>query len=80
MMNLTKKQLYKIILVIVIISIIVGKIFERNSHGFLGFSAVLGFCGGWLLIIVSKMIMMPLLQKKENYYDEDADGGDDNDE
>lgn len=38
-----------------------------------GAMGIFGFIGGWILIIVSKMIMMPILQKGEDFYDEEDD-------
>ena len=39
-----------------------------------GYNVFFGFVGGWLLIIVSKMLMAPVLQRPEDYYDNKKGG------
>lgn len=34
-----------------------------------GFDLLIGFAGGWALIILAKKIMAGILQKEEDYYD-----------
>lgn len=34
-----------------------------------GYNIAFGFVGGWILIILSKMIMARALQRKEGYYE-----------
>lgn len=75
MMGLTKKQIYYItgaILLISMCSELCG-VHLHAPHWWplpFGYNVLFGFVGGWLLIIVSKIIMAPLLQRAEDYYDE----------
>lgn len=38
-----------------------------------GADAVIGFIGGWILLLFAKKIIAPLLQKDEDYYGEHDD-------
>ncbi|MBQ0067486.1 MAG: hypothetical protein KBS60_04845 [Phascolarctobacterium sp.] len=75
MMGLTKKQIYYITGAILLISMALELcgVHLHAPHWWplpFGYNVLFGFVGGWLLIIVSKMIMAPLLQRPEDYYDE----------
>ena len=41
-------------------------------HTMPGFDILMGFVGGWALILFAKKLLGPLLQRDEDYYD----GGD----
>lgn len=72
---MSKKMVYMLTAVVLVLSA-AAELFGvhlRTPHWWplpFGYNIFFGFVGGWLLIIVSKMIMAPLLQRDENYYDE----------
>lgn len=75
MMGLTKKQVYYLVGAVLLISMALELcgVHLHAPHWWplpFGYNVLFGFVGGWLLIIVSKMIMAPLLQRPEDYYDE----------
>lgn len=77
MKSLDKKKIYIIIAVVVAISVVVEILFAHPHghslwHVIPGADIVLGFVGGWILILLSKRVIGPLLQRDEDYYD----GGD----
>lgn len=74
MKNQTKKKIYLAILVVLIVSVLVEILFAHPHgseiwHTFPGADIVMGFVGGWLLILFAKKILAPLLQRREDYYD-----------
>lgn len=77
MKGLNKKIIYLLIIIIVAISV-VAEVLWAHPHGHMpwhimpGADILMGFVGGWLLILFAKKILAPLLQRDENYYD----GGD----
>lgn len=78
MFGLSKKQIYRITFAILIISMVL-ELCGVHLHSPkwwplpFGYNVFFGFVGGWLLIIVSKMIMAPLLQREENFYEEGSE-------
>lgn len=72
-MSKTKKIVYILIALILILSFVLQLLFEGLSGA--GFYIIFGFAGAWVLILFSKRILAPLLQKSEDYYD--GDGGND---
>ncbi|MCU6763139.1 Uncharacterised protein [uncultured Roseburia sp.] len=72
-MSKTKKIVYILIALILILSFVLQLLFEGPSGA--GFYIIFGFAGAWILILFSKRILAPLLQKSEDYYD--GDGGND---
>ncbi len=77
MQSLNKKKIYIIIAIIVAASVVVEALFAHpHGHNFWhtmpGFDIIMGFVGGWALILFAKQILAPLLQRDEDYYD----GGD----
>lgn len=81
-MKMTKKTLYKVVIVVAVLAAVL-EFFLAQPHYHEwwnttpGFNLVFGFVGGWLLILLAKVIMTPLLQRPEDYY---KDGGDDDHE
>lgn len=78
MQSLNKKKIYIIIAIAVAISVVVEILMAHpHGHNFWhvtpGFDILMGFFGGWILILFAKKILGPVLQREENYYD----GGDD---
>lgn len=79
---MSKKTVYMLTAAVLVISA-AAELFGVHLHAPhwwplpFGYNIFFGFVGGWLLIIVSKMIMAPLLQRDENYYDENR--GENND-
>ncbi len=78
MKSLTKKKIYIIIAVVMVVSVVVEILFAHPHghyiwHTIPGADIVIGFVGGWILILFAKRVLAPLLQRDENYYD----GGDD---
>lgn len=65
-MSKTKKRIYIMIGIILVLSLILQLIFEGLHEP--GFYIVFGFIGAWVLILFSKRILAPLLQKSEDYY------------
>jgi hypothetical protein len=77
MKSLNKKKIYIIIAIVVAASVVVEALFAHpHGHNFWhttpGFDIVMGFVGGWVLILFAKQLLGPLLQRDEDYYD----GGD----
>lgn len=72
-MSKTKKIVYILIGLILILSLVLQIVFEELKGT--GFYIIFGFAGAWILILFSKRILAPLLQKSEEYYD--GDGGND---
>lgn len=76
----TKKRIYLIVAVVVIISIVLEAIFAHPHgheiwHVVPGFDALIAFFGGWILILFAKKVLAPALQRDEDYYDR-KNGGD----
>lgn len=76
----TKKRIYIIIAIVVVISIALEALFAHPHgheiwHTVPGFDVVIAFVGGWILILFAKKVLAPLLQKDEHYYD-NKNGGD----
>lgn len=61
-----KKCLYIVLFLVIILSMTGHFLLEGFHH--LGLHVAIGFAGGWLLIVVGKLILGPLLQREENYY------------
>lgn len=77
MKSLNKKTIYIIIAIVVAISVAVEVMFAHpHGHSWWhvtpGADILMGFFGGWLLILFAKKFLGPKLQRKEDYYD----GGD----
>lgn len=77
MKSFTKKTIYIIIAIIVAASVVVEFLFAHPHghslwHTIPGADILIGFIGGWILILFAKQILGPLLQHNEDYYD----GGD----
>lgn len=73
-----KKKLYMIIGVVMVLSCIaeISGVHMHHPHWWplpFGYDIFFGFVGGWILIIMAKLIMAPILQRDERYYE---DGGD----
>ena len=74
MKKLTKKNIYIGILVVLVLSIIIEVLFAHPHgheiwHTLPGADIIIGFIGGWILILFAKKILAPLLQRDEDYYD-----------
>lgn len=70
-----KKLVYWVLFAVIILSF--GLQYVEDGVHHLGLFELIGFIGGWILIIVGKLILGPLLQRDENYYgDLTEEGGD----
>jgi len=74
MKKLTKKNIYIGILVVLVLSIIIEVLFAHPHgheiwHTLPGADIIIGFIGGWILILFAKKLLAPLLQRDEDYYD-----------
>lgn len=65
-MSKTKKCIYVIIGIVLVLSLVLQLILEGLHKP--GFYIVFGFIGAWVLILFAKRILAPLLQKSEDYY------------
>lgn len=77
MKSLSKKTIYLIIAIVVAASVAAEAMFAHPHghnwwHTMPGADILMGFIGGWVLILFAKQILAPLLQRDEDYYD----GGD----
>ena len=77
MKSLSKKTIYLIIAIVVAASVAAEAMFAHPHghnwwHTMPGADILMGFIGGWGLILFAKQILAPLLQRDEDYYD----GGD----
>lgn len=77
MQSLNKKKIYIIIAIVVAVSVVLEVLMAHpHGHNFWhtmpGFDIIMGFVGGWALILFAKKLLGPLLQRDEDYYD----GGD----
>lgn len=79
---MSKKMVYMLIAVVLVLSVAV-ELFGIHIHAPhwwplpFGYNIFSGFVGGWILIILAKMIMTPLLQREDDYYEKG--GGENND-
>lgn len=79
MLGISKHMLYILVAVVLVASMAL-ELFGVHLHAPswwplpFGYNVFFGFVGGWLLIIVSKMMMAPLLQRPEDYYDNKKGG------
>ena len=74
MKKLTKKKIYIAIRIVLAVSVVAELLFAHPHgseiwHTFPGADIVIGFAGGWLLILFAKKVLAPLLQRNEDYYD-----------
>lgn len=74
MRSLNKKKIYIIIAIVVAVSVVAEILFAHPHghnlwHTMPGFDIIMGFVGGWILILFAKQILAPLLQRNEDYYD-----------
>ena len=74
MKKFTKKKIYIAILIVLAVSVAAELLFAHPHgseiwHTFPGADIVIGFVGGWLLILFAKKVLAPLLQRNEDYYD-----------
>ncbi len=73
MNKLNVKMVYYIVAAVLVLCLL-GELLGVHLHGAswwpvpLGYNVFFGFVGGWVLIILAKMIMAPLLQRDEDYY------------
>ena len=72
---LNRKKVYIILAAIMALMVIIEVLWAHPHHHMIwntvpGFDLIIGFAGGWALIILAKIIMAKLLQREENYYDE----------
>lgn len=78
MRSLNKKKIYIIIAIVVAVSVVAEILFAHPHghnlwHTMPGFDIIMGFVGGWVLILFAKQVAgARLLQRNEDYYD----GGD----
>ena len=77
MRSLNKKKIYIIIAIVVAVSVVAEILFAHPHghnlwHTMPGFDIIMGFVGGWVLILFAKQVLAPLLQRNEDDYD----GGD----
>lgn len=77
MKHLNKKTVYLLIAVVVAVSVVVEFLYAHPHghniwHTVPGADILMGFVGGWILILFAKKVLGPLLQREEDYYD----GGD----
>lgn len=77
MRSLNKMKIYIIIAIVVAVSVVAEILFAHPHghnlwHTMPGFDIIMGFVGGWVLILFAKQVLAPLLQRNEDYYD----GGD----
>lgn len=79
---MSKKMVYMLIAVVLVLSV-AAELFGIHLHAPhwwplpFGYNIFSGFIGGWILIILAKMIMTPLLQREDDYYEKG--GGENND-
>ena len=79
---MSKKMVYMLIAVVLVLSV-TAELFGIHLHAPhwwplpFGYNIFASFVGGWILIILDKMIMTPLLQREEDYYDEGGGEHDD---
>ena len=75
MKKLTKKNVYLLLIICLVIAFVVDIIVrfafspEHGAGSFPGFYVIFGFVGGVLLILLAKKFLGPSVQKDEAYYD-----------
>lgn len=75
MISNKKRTLYIVLILVIAAAMALQFVLEGAHH--LGLYVLIGFVGGWCLIILGKLILGPLLQRDENYYgDLDLEAGD----
>lgn len=70
---MSKKKIYLALGIVLAASVAVEALFAQPHHHNLwnvvpGFDLLLGFGGGWLLILAAKKGIGPLIQRREDYY------------
>lgn len=75
-----KKKIYIFLLAACVVAAVIEILWAHPHYSniwntFPGADLLIGFGGGWLLILLSKKIITGLFQRREDYYD---DGGEKN--
>lgn len=65
-MSKTKKIIYILIGIVLVLSLILHLITEGIHHA--GFYTLVGFVGAWVLILLAKKLLPSIIQRSDDYY------------
>lgn len=71
-----KKTVYLLLAGVMALTVIIEVLFAHPHYHMLwntvpGFDLIIGFAGGWALILLAKVVMAKILQRDEAYYETD---------